>query len=242
MTYYHSGVNQYGHAKILDDEGVAGMVSATTITQPKMKKALKDFDLPLVLDSGGFQGYENVDEYIDIIHELSSRFRWYAVLDEIGCQFTADINMLIMEDAGLSPLWIYQVDGGTGLYHLKRQAKKYDFVGIGGLVQRSFSDPTHLVRMIQKIGSVLASVNAEAHFFGIGSPRILGQFYDADWFCSADSQKWVSGKRSRTIYTRQGETVSSADLSFSGEECARQNIRQIEDWASANRQLAIHDN
>lgn len=232
MRYYHSGINQYGHVKILAEEGVAGMINGKTAHQPKMQKALEEFDCPLVLDSGAFQGVTNLDKYIELVYDLRDRIEWYVVLDQLQNQFTTDLNQFLMEDAGLTPLWVYQVDGGTGLYMLYRKAKKYGFVGVGGLVKHAMSDAASLLDRIEKIGLVLAEARAEAHFFGIGSSMILRSFRDEPWFRSADSQKWLAGKRSHTLLTRSGDSINPPDrgLLFTGEECARQNIRQMERW------------
>lgn len=197
-----------------------------------MRKALRDFDCPLVLDSGAFQGVTDVDAYIELVYDLKDRIQWYVVLDKMEDQCETDINMFTMENAGLNPLWVYQVDGERGLRHLYRRAKKYGFVGIGGLVKHAMSDAASLLDRIEKIGLVLSEANAEAHFFGIGSPTILRSFNGTSWFRSADSQKWLSGKRSHTLLTRSGESIRPPDrgLLFTGKECARQNIRQIERW------------
>jgi hypothetical protein len=234
MVYYHSGVNQYDHLRILDEEGLRGMVSATTVAQPRMLEGLKTFDLELVLDSGAFQGFMDVDAYIQIVQRLEDRVTWYANLDVIGDQATSNRHQRIMEEAGLSPLWVYQVDGGFGLNHLRRHAERYQSVGIGGLVPHTRTSVARFIERMERLGAALEDAGAEAHFFGIGSPRVLKLFQAEPWFRSADSQKWLAGKRSHVLFTREGDSLQmqKVGLTFHGEECARQNLRQIERWAS----------
>jgi hypothetical protein len=232
--YYFSGIDRAGFIEILAREGAAGMVNATVATQPAMKAAYRRYpEVPLVLDSGAFQGVDDIGWYGKVIHEVGERFEWCANLDVIGDQSGSDRNWRrLHQEMDCHPLWIYQVEGGASLKRLENEMDKR-LIGVGGLVpviKRSVDEAMYL---IDAIGEILQPWS-KAHFFGVSSARILAEFGREPWFASADSQSWLTGMKARELFTRDGRRIRCDDLGleFSREECAAQNIRQIHTWMS----------
>jgi hypothetical protein len=235
-TYYFSGIDRASFVKILASEGAAGMVNACNATQPAMIEAYRRWpEVPLVLDSGAFQGVTDVTWYAEVVHKVGDRFVWIANLDVIGDQSASDRNWHELYKMDCEPLWIYQVEGGASLRRLEKEVDSNgkSIIGIGGLVpviKRSVDEAMYL---IQDIGEILRPW-CRAHFFGVSSARILAEFGREPWFASADSQSWLSGMKARELFTRDGRRVRCDDLGLelSREECAQQNIRQVHTWMS----------
>jgi hypothetical protein len=179
-NYYYSGIDRASFIELLAGEGAAGMVNATVATQPAMKAAYRRYpEVPLVLDSGAFQGVDDIDWYAEVIHEVGERFEWCANLDVIGDQEASNANWLKLLERDVRTLWVYQVEGGAGLLDLQAELSKWSqmeaLIGVGGLVpviKRSVDETTHL---IESVGQILQS-RSKAHFFGVSSPRILAEF------------------------------------------------------------------
>lgn len=233
--YYFSGIDRASFVELLAQEGVAGMVNATVATQPAMKAAYRRYpEVSLVLDSGAFQGVDDLAWYASIIHEVGERFEWVANLDVIGDQAASDRNrQQLHEEMDCTTLWIYQVEGGAPLGRLESEVGCEGFVGIGGLVpviKRSVGEALHL---IEAIGKILHPWS-RAHFFGVSAPRILAEFGQEPWFASADSGAWLCGVKARELLTRDGRRLKCEQigLELSREECAAQNMRQIHTWMS----------
>jgi hypothetical protein len=241
--YYFSGVDRAGFIELLAREGAAGMVNASVATQPAMMAACSRWpEVPLVLDSGAFQGNTDVDEYARICTLVGSRFRWVATLDVIGDQDASDRNWTLLKAKGIHPLWVYQVQGGRDLYHMEKAAETLKHIGVGGLVPLLKENPQHVVDMIGEIGERLGEVGAKAHFFGVGSPLILKEYAWESWFASADSQSWLCGFKSRELISHSGRRFKcdAYGLELTREECAAQNVRQVHSWTSGEpMQLAL---
>ncbi len=235
MTYYFSGIDRTSFIELLAREGAAGMVNATVATQPAMKAAYRRFpEVPLALDSGAFQGVDDVVWYASVVHEIGDRFDWVANLDVIGDQETSDRNWRrLHEEMDCTPLWIYQVEGGASLGRLENEVGCKGRVGIGGLVPIIKRNVNEALYLIESIGKIL-SPWGKAHFFGVGTPRILAEFGREPWFASADSQAWLCGFKCRELLTRDGARMKCdrAGLELSRQECAAQNIRQTHRWLS----------
>ncbi len=234
MTYYFSGIDRVAFIELLAREGAAGMVNATVATQPAMKAAYRRFpEVPLVLDSGAFQGVDDVDWYASVIQEVGDRFEWIANLDVIGDQAASDDNRGRLRVMRCDPIWIYQVEGGEPISYLRKAFYDGGTVGIGGLVPVIKRDLSEALRLIESIGEILEPWD-KAHFFGVGSPRILAEFGREPWFESADSQTWLCGFKSRELLTRDGHRMrcNRVGLELSRQECAAQNIRQVHRWLS----------
>lgn len=241
--YYFSGIDRTSFIGLLAREGGAGMVNALNATQPAMLAAYQRYpEVPLVLDSGAFQGNVDVAGYAEIVRQVGSRFSWVANLDVIGNQQSSDENWESLTEMGVKPLWVYQVQGGRGLDYLQERADSLRFVGVGGLVPVVKRNTGEAVEMIGRIGDILQHSGASAHFFGIGSPSVLSAYSVRSWFASADSQAWLCGFKSLEMIRRDGSRMKSDSfgLSLTGDECAAQNIRQVHGWMNGQPlQLAM---
>ena len=232
MTYYFSGIDRASFIELLAREGAAGMVNATVATQPALKAAYRRYpEVPLVLDSGAFQGMADVEWYASVINEVGDRFKWVANLDVIGDQAASDLNRQRLHLMGCNPIWIYQVEGGEPISLLRKAFYKGGTIGIGGLVPVIRRDISEALQLIESIGKMLEPWD-KVHFFGVGSPRILMEFGQEPWFESADSQTWLCGCKSRELLTRDGRRMKCdrVGLELSRQECAAQNIRQVHRW------------
>lgn len=233
--FYFSGISAASYMELLAREGAAGMINARIATQPAMIAAYKRYpDVPLVLDSGAFQGVRDVEWYAEVVRHVSWRFEWCANLDVIGDQDASDKNWHVLQRLGADTLWVYQVQGGRPLVYLCSIVDELKFVGIGGLVPVIKSDVRQAVELVGEIGSVLAQAGAKAHFFGVSTPVILAQFGSESWFASADSQSWLCGFKARELLTRSNRRLKAErlGLELSRQECAAQNVRQILKWLS----------
>lgn len=240
MKYYHSGLNQRGHIELIASEGARGMVNASTAREPAVKDAIRraaDAGCELVLDSGAFQGFTDLDAYAELIDDIGERVEWYANLDVIGDQDASDDNHHALCSRGYDPVWIYQVASERYSY-LRTMAYNFDFIGIGGLVPYALSSRDRITDELERLSRTVEGAGVKAHLFGIGSPALLHLLQEPrfDWVVSCDSQKWLVGKRARALLRANGDQIHAANagLALTGEECARQNVRQIDRWAAGD--------
>jgi hypothetical protein len=202
-------------------------------------------EVPMVLDSGAFQGLDNVAAYAEIVREIGDRFRWVANLDVIGDQQASDRNWLrLFDEMDVRALWIYQVEGGEALKHMQRwiefRSGVGPMIGVGGLVPIIHRDLSEAMRIIEQVGKVLQPWG-KAHFFGVGSPIILREFGKEPWFASADSQSWLCGFKAGEMLTYSGSRMKTdvAGLELTRTECAAQNIRQIHTWMHGDKPMQM---
>jgi predicted hotdog family 3-hydroxylacyl-ACP dehydratase len=142
-------------------------------------------------------------------------------------------------------LWIYQ-GGDDGLEELSKQAKRFGFVGIGGIASRIRAQGSEVtLAYLRRVGQVLTSVGAQAHVFGSGSARILQALGQMSWVCSIDTSRWLLGYRTHTLLLLSGEQRRATELGvcLTSRECAANNIRILQHWLqekklSATRPLA----
>lgn len=243
--YYFSGIDRASFLDVLAREGAAGMVNAANVMQPAMIAAYERFpQVPLALDSGAYQGNEDIVGYAKIVKQIGKRFEWVSNLDVIGDQEKSNRNWEVLADNGAKTLWVYQVEGGKDLDYFFFQARRHGFVGVGGLVPVIKRDVKAARILIHSIGRMLKMANAKAHFFGVGSPGLLVEFGKEAWFESADSQSWLCGYKAGELIRSDGSRLSGnkIGLSLSGAECAAQNIRQIHGWMTGKPlQLSIFE-
>jgi hypothetical protein len=246
MTYYHSGMDREAYIQMLGEEGSAGLVTVPWLLDDELIRAYMNYpDVPLALDSGAFQRLTSPSAFIrdlcmieqGLLHDAGiglDRFDWIAGLDVIGDQDTTDRYYKRVTAACGEVLWVYQVEGGKPPEHITSFAESGDLIGVGGLVPLLRTRTEEAAQRIESIGRVLHRIGARAHFFGVGSPRILTRYADAAWFASADSSKWMNGLKERRLYLPDGGSIlaGKAGLSLTGLECGRQNIRQIDQWAA----------
>jgi hypothetical protein len=241
-TYYFSGVDRASFIEVLAREGATGMVNASVATQPALRAAYRRWpEVPLVLDSGAYQGLDDPRAYAEIVHEVGDRFRWVANLDVIGDQEGSDRNWQRLRDYDVEALWVYQVEGGASFDRLREMVEQLRFVGVGGLVPVIRRDVSNALRLIASVGEILQPWG-RAHFFGVGAAVILSEFGGEPWFSSADSQSWLCGFKARELIARGGRRIKTdvAGLELTRDECAAQNIRQVHTWLTGRpMQMAL---
>lgn len=237
MKYYHSGLNQRDHIQALDRAGVRGMVNASTIIEPAVHEAARESNMQLVLDSGAFQGLSDVTVYARVLDWLGTHggldiFNWYASLDVIGDQKRSNANLDELRSHGFDPLPVYQVDSADWEL-LHAMGTEEDLIGIGGLVPHAMRSRANVMGLLNQVDDVLGGTSARVHVFGIGSPVVLEWLRWHPWCASADSQKWLQGKRARALYRANGDRILARNhgFAFTPMECAVQNMRVISGWA-----------
>lgn len=234
ITYFFSGVDRASFIELLAQEGAAGMVNAQYANNPGMIAAYARWpEVPLVLDSGAFQGNKDLPAYAALVNRIGDRFEWVANLDVIGNQEQSDRNHEELTARGCRVLWVYQAQGGAGLDYLANRADMHRHVGLGGLVPVIKRGTQEAIDLIGQMGLILDRVGATAHLFGVGSPLILSAFAKSKWCKSADSQSWLAGMKANEMIRQDGSRMRAAafGLALTNRECAAQNIRQIHGWA-----------
>lgn len=247
---------------------IGAMVNARSAAQPGMIEAyLRNPNVPLVLDSGAFQKESPArEEYRNVLstlnqrmkdrggQDLFERFQWVANLDVIE-GFGTGRNFYWLREAGIEPLWTVHVgqmcreEGRTGIDLEPPPERAFELeqgmtIGIGGLVPLVKQDTAQAHLTIEKVGNELSKRGFRGHFFGLGCPSILKRFGKAPWMESADSSKWLVGQKAQKAYRNDGSSVQvgKRGLSFTREECARQNVRQIAEWmenGQEQKQMAL---
>jgi len=133
--YYHSGVNRGLFLSWIEAENQRGMnagamVNARSAAQPALLRAYQNHDVPVVMDSGAFQGDMTLGRYLRTIDRIErdgageagsggagagrsiyDRMDWLAVLDEIGDTDLGETNYERMRQRhGIAPLYVHQVN------------------------------------------------------------------------------------------------------------------------------------
>jgi hypothetical protein len=246
-TFYFSGVDRAEHLSLLAQEHAAGMINANVVLQPSLYKAYMStyMSVPLVLDSGAFQGNSDIVAYADLLEQIGHRFQWVSNLDAIMQPAIGDRNFSYLQDH-LSPalrdkvLWIYQPGGS--FVDMICFARSRGIIGIGGLVallkQRGIQSV--LIHLFT-IGNILRDIGAKAHVFGISSPQILFQIRSEPWLASIDSSKWIKAAYQAGEVVREDGThqvnVRNLGLRLTPREIAANNVRVMRFWLLPRRVL-----
>jgi len=260
VQYYHSGVNQGRFFRWLHEErergmDAGGMLNAHSAAQPSVAQGCKAYPhVPIVIDFGAFQGGMTVERYVGVLRRLESllpgrlfrRVDWVSVLDEVGASVSGRVNYEEMKFRyGIEPLYVAQVRSqrATGrpqswkneVGYVSHHLDETRMISIGGLVGVFRTSSYDGIRLMENIGRWLERIGRCAHFFGIGAAGVMRAFRDEPWFASADSQKWLAGKKARKLYRTDGSSIMAQKigLQLTRETCARQNMRQIAGWAGA---------
>ncbi len=149
---------------------------------------------PIFLDSGAFSVFTgkekvSIEEYRDFLLKHKDRFYLYANLDVIGDADSTQRNQEILEEAGLKPLPTFHY--GSSYRILREMIKKYDYIGLGGIVPLALKQnilKKHLGKCFGIIGT-----KKKTHGWGCTSVEILKTYP----FYSVDSTGWISGGKFR---------------------------------------------
>jgi hypothetical protein len=250
-TYFFSGVNRPDLVRVLEEKGACGMLNALSAGEPKLREAYLTLypTVEFTLDSGAIQGNRNVAGYARLLKSIGTRMQWVSSLDRMHDQRTSDEQyqhlLRLLDDAPVvsrKVLWIYQTQSRDNHWHpegdlerLKRALDQHRFIGLGGLLSVIERDIMRAQDLLEAIGKILDAANAQAHAFGVGNYPLLSYCLCQKWFRSADSARWIQGVRSRTLLARDGTTVSGKKLSFTGLQCASQNVESMLAWMESDR-------
>lgn len=257
--YYYSGVNKPVLLEVLARQRAPGMVNALYAGQRVLLEAYERYpEVSLVLDSGACQGYRNVETYARLIRKIGKRMLWCSNMDELHNQRISDdryqhLKLLLADDEDVCEklLWVYQCQSrGSGWCHqgdldaLRRAVEHHRFIGIGGFISVIERDLSEAQDLLSLIGAVLDEADAEAHVFGLGNFALLLFACGQRWFRSADSTRWLRGLSSRILLTTDGKAISARKLTFSGLQCAEQNVSAMQSWLQpgVTRQLYLFPN
>ena len=171
------------------------------ITQ-KNKAMEKEKRVELFLDSGAYSAWSqneeiNIDDYIQFIKEHKDVIDVYANLDVIGDAEATWKNQLYMEKKGLKPLPVFHY--GEDIKYLKMMLdKKYEYIGLGGMVPISTGDLIHWLDNLFKnyLCDSKGMPIIKIHGFGLTSLKIMLRYP----FFSVDSTSWVVTGRMGSIY------------------------------------------
>jgi len=241
-SYIFSGIDRAKFFEVLAREGAAGMVNCMVAEQSAMLAAYERWpDTTRVLDSAAFQGNTDLLGYAATVRRVGKYFKWCTNLDVIGNQKKSNENWFALKGHGVEALWVYQVEGGSNLDYMQRQAGSLEFIGIGGLVPVVKRSTQEAFDLIGEVGRRLEAAGAKAHLFGINTPAVIREFAGYPWFESADSRAWLVGFQAQELITRDGGRLATdkAGLLFSREECAQQNIRTIHSWLTRSDSLQL---
>lgn len=256
MQYFFSGVDKPALLEILARQGACGMVNALSAGQPALLDAYVRYgSVPLALDSGGYQGYADIEAYACLIKTIGPRMQWCANLDALHNQHKSDehyrrLTALLADDERVRNklLWIYQCQSAGNRWSrqghldaLKRALEHHRFVGIGGLVSVITRSLFEAEDLLEQIGEILDAAQAQAHLFGLGNFTLLVQCSGRRRFRSADSSRWLQGLKSRTLLAIDGTTLNASKLTWSGLQCAEQNVGAVHSWLKPGmiHQLAL---
>jgi len=147
-------------------------------------------ELPFVrdifLDSGAFSAFKSgveidLDKYIQFVLDNTKAIYAFAGLDVIGNAQATYENQLYVEDHGITPIPTYHY--GEPANYLRRYAKYYDYIALGGVAQ--LRNRYSLKEWLHDCWTVIWQVDptTRVHGFGIQDIKILSMF---PWF-SADA-------------------------------------------------------
>lgn len=164
------------------------------IDEVKNKGQIIKITKPIFLDSGAFSVFTgkqtiSIEEYRDFLLKHKDRFCIYANLDVIGNADATQRNQEILEEAGLNPLPTFHY--GSSYSILREMAKKYDYIGLGGIVSLTLKKDLlkeYLGRCFGIIGT-----KKRTHGWGCTNLEILKNYP----FYSIDSTSWLSGQKYR---------------------------------------------
>jgi hypothetical protein len=163
---------------------------------------LKNFIRKILLDSGAFSIFtgasnHNVEKYAQYLLVNKNRCELYANLDVIGNANKTMQNQLFLERAGLEPLPTFHY--GSDYTLLEQMVKKYNYIGLGGLVPLAAHRSPRLRNHLTKSFSIIKN-KSRVHGWGMTGPDILCSYP----FYSVDSTSWLTGRSFGTLFECSG--------------------------------------
>lgn len=158
------------------------------------------------LDSGAFSVFTgkakiDVHQYGEWLKTGARRFTVYANLDVIGNPEATQRNQIILEQMGLNPLPTWHISSDPK--HLQELVRKYDYIGIGGMVGVPRVTRDARMRVAFKIREEEGKHN-KFHGWGMTDFTLLKKYP----FYSVDSTSWLGAFRfGRLPYDKKGHII-----------------------------------
>jgi hypothetical protein len=180
------------------------------------------------LDSGAFSAHSlgvqiSIDDYCQYIIRNDDIIRkedgivMASVLDGIGDPLLTWQNQIYMEEHGAKPLPCFHF--GEDDRYLEWYVSKYEYITLGGLVGKSFSDASNWLDRIWNKYLIDGSgrPRLKVHAFGVTALELMKRY---PWF-SVDSSSWIQITAFGNIMTDTYGMVSVSDKSPSRHDAGR---------------------
>lgn len=188
------------------------------------KKHIPDVGKDLILDSGAFSAMTrniniDLDEYIEYIRINERYITTYANLDVIGNAQASNDNQEYMERAGLNPLPTFHY--GSDYDHLVNMVRKYDHIGLGGLVP-IIHEKNKVANHLSSCWRIILDNNpkCKVHGWGLASQWALTKYP----FYSVDSTTWLAGGKFRRRVTYKNNKLHSCNDKQANKPYSYENI------------------
>jgi len=238
MKLYFAGAANPASYKILREYDIDLLVSFYDV----QRKGLDYIHRKVFLDSGAFSAFTqnvkiDIDDYIAFIKKYREKIEVYANLDVIDNWEATLKNQKYMEQKGLKPLPVFHY--GEPLNLLKKLVKKYDYIGLGGLVP-VIHEKKKLKKWLDNCFTIIRN-RCKVHGFGIHALWILERYP----FFSIDATSWLQPSRfgQITIFKYEGaKTYSKQDKNEFGLKLAKKEHdyllkKQIENFIHLQRYI-----
>jgi len=243
MTPILSGVDRDAWLDVCVEEGVTAMLNHhDLIRMPnyavRVRQRCRDGTAPdLVLDSGAFQGRDDLELYMDTLDAFEGLVDWYANLDAIGNPDRTEERYDRLRYHGYNPVWVAQP--GVSIDRVRQHAAHSARIAIGGLVQ---AQPADQELQIRRVARVCAEAGCRLHVFGTSNPQVLRRIRGLDGVDSVDTARWINGQKYGELLLADGHRVTAEEvgLKFTGDELIRQNARQCIAWITGEGDTRQH--
>lgn len=206
---------------ILKEEGATHILTSYADDEFRRVMELSE-GLNVMIDSGAYSAWSRgaeirIEDYAAALETYQAE--QYVNLDVYGDREQTDRNQEYLENRGLKPLPVYHA--GEPITVLEKLARKYEYLGLGGLIALRQRIGHKVTAYIQKLTDEYPEI--KFHGFGVGT---LGPEHMK--FYSVDSTTWLSAAR----YNRQIGRVKiirgeKAGLFWTRTELLRHNIRAL---------------
>ena len=187
---------------------------------------------PIYLDSGAFQGRDDLSAYMDTIDAMEPFVEWYANLDVIDDSDASEDRYERLRYEGYNPVWVAQL--GASADRIIKHCQESRLIGLGGIVG---VPPTEQIRRIRRVCSIADAHGSRVHVFGLSNPSVLQQIGSLPALESVDGSTWLNGVRYGKALTESGEQIPLAERGlphFDDEHITEANARQMMAWVQGD--------
>lgn len=207
----------------------------------KSSISLQLFVRPISLDSGVFSAFTkgkqiDIKEYAEFIKQNKNKITVASNLDVIGSGEQTYQNQKQLEALGAKVLPTFHY--GDDFKYLKKYAKDYNYIAVGGLVPVS-NQKNKLISFLDKTFNITKNT-IKLHGFGVGSYKLWERY---PWY-STDATSWLGGPRFRRVKDfAEAKFVTSGkrDKTINGVRANSQHYHKLaEQSAQAYLKAAIY--